>query len=518
VDGYFVFARDLTELKRSEALNAAIIASVLDCIVVFDEAGRMIEFNPAAERIFGYAREDAVGRPITDLVAMPALRALHAAGPGHEAEPGPSELLGRRVEAEGRRADGGVFPLELAVAEVRLADRRLFAAYLRDLTEARAAAAEIARQREALAQSEKLAAFGSLLAGVAHELNNPLSIVLADALLMQEDAAAFPALAARAERIRTAAERCARIVQSFLAMARQQGVRRRPVPAASLIDGVLELLAYGLRSDGIVVVREVPTDLPPVLGDADQLHQVLANLVTNARQALAQHPEPRRLRITARRVGGVVEVAVADSGPGIPEAIRGRVFDPFFTTKPVGLGTGIGLAVSRGIAEAHGGSLDLARSVEGGACFVLRLPVAGPEAAAGEADPPPEADTAATEPRRALIIDDEAGLAGILAEMLGALGFRCDLAATGRQAQPLLSERDYDVILCDLRMPDMGGPAPYAWLERNRPHLCARTAFVTGDALARGADGFLIRSGRPVLGKPFVPREVRELVALLTAR
>jgi signal transduction histidine kinase/CheY-like chemotaxis protein len=458
-----------------------------------------------------------VGRPIADLVATPALRALHAPGPGGDTEPpGRGELLGRRLEAEGRRADGGVFPLELAVAEVRLADHRLFTAYLRDLTEARAAA-EIARQREALAQSEKLAAFGSLLAGVAHELNNPLAIVLADALLMQEDAVALPALAARAERIRTAAERCARIVRSFLAMARQQGVRRCLVPTASLIDDVLELLAYGLRSDGIMVVRDVPAGLPPVLGDADQLHQVLANLVTNARQALEHHPEPRRLRIAARVVGAMVEIAVADSGPGIPEAIRGRVFDPFFTTKPVGLGTGIGLAVSRGIAEAHGESLDLARSAEGGACILLRLHLAGPQDAA---DPtPPEVPAPATGPGRALIIDDETELARILAEMLGALGFRCDLAATGRQALPLLSERDYDdVILCDLHMPDMGGPALYGWLERNRPHRCARTAFVTGDALARGAEGFLVRSGRPVLEKPFVPREVRELVTLLTAR
>src|SRR3712207_5887407 len=148
VEGYFVFARDLTELKRSEALNAAITASALDCIIVTDDAGRMVEFNPAAERTFGYAREEALGRPLGDLVVSPALRAWHASGFRHDAETGRGPLLGRRIEAEGMRASGTVFPLELAIAEVRLADRRLFTAYLRDLTEARAAAAEIARQRE----------------------------------------------------------------------------------------------------------------------------------------------------------------------------------------------------------------------------------------------------------------------------------------------------------------------------------------------------------------------------------
>ena len=116
-----------------------------------------------------------------------------------------------------------------------------------------------------------------------------------------------------------------------------------------------------------------------------------------------------------------------------------------------------------------------------------------------------------------LVVDDEAELAGLLARMLAALGFRCDLASTGREAQRLLSERDYDAILCDLRMPDMDGQALYGWLEENRAHLCRRTAFVTGDALSRAAGGFLARSGRPVLDKPFVPEEVRRLVVVLAA-
>jgi two-component system NtrC family sensor kinase len=389
------------------------------------------------------------------------------------------------------------------------------------LREARAAAAELQRQREALLQAEKMAAFGSLLAGVAHELNNPLSIVLAGTLLLQEKAeeATAPALATEAERIRVAAERCARIVRSFLAMARQQEARRRPVAAASLIDGALELLAYGLRSDGVDVAREVPAGLPPVLGDADQLHQVLANLITNARQALEHRSGPRRLRIAARAAGDAVEISVADNGPGIPAEVRGRIFDPFFTTKPVGVGTGIGLAVSRGVAEAHGGSLELADAVgeDGGACFVLRLP----RADSGDPAPGPPDPSAATAspagPRTALVVDDEVELADVLARLLAGLGFRCDLAATGREAQRLLSERDYDAILCDLRMPDMDGPALYGWLEENRAHLCRRTAFVTGDALSRAGGGFLARSGRPVLEKPFAPEEVRRLVVALAA-
>jgi two-component system NtrC family sensor kinase len=390
------------------------------------------------------------------------------------------------------------------------------------LRQARASAAELQRQREALLQAEKMAALGSLLAGVAHELNNPLSIVLAGALLLQEEAeeAAAPGLARGAERIRVAAERCARIVRSFLAMARQQEARRRPVSVAALVDGALELLAYGLRSDGMEVAREIPADLPVVLGDADQLHQVLANLVTNARQALEDRSGPRRLRIAARAAGGAVELSVADNGPGVPAELRGRIFDPFFTTKPVGVGTGIGLAVSRGIAEAHGGSLELAEAAErgGGARFILRLPRAGANsAAAGGADPTPAGGAVRAGHGAALIVDDEAEVAGMLALMLVPLGFRCDLAATGREAQRLLSSRDYDAILCDLRMPDVDGQTLYGWLEANRAHLCRRTAFVTGDTLGKAAADFLAGSGRPVLEKPFVPEEVRRVVAALAA-
>lgn len=216
IDGYLVFARDLTDLKlgerrlseqlaalqMSQALNAAITASALDCVVVIDEAGCVVEFNPAAERTFGHARADVLGRAIGDIIVPPHLRARHAAGFARYLATGEAHVLGRRMEIEGMRASGEVFPLELAITEVRLPGRRLFTAYLRDLTSAKAAVAELQQSREALHQSEKMAAFGSLLAGVAHELNNPLSIVIGNAMMLHEDAAAAdPGLALPALRL-----------------------------------------------------------------------------------------------------------------------------------------------------------------------------------------------------------------------------------------------------------------------------------------------------------------------------
>jgi CheY-like chemotaxis protein len=283
--------------------------------------------------------------------------------------------------------------------------------------------------------------------------------------------------------------------------------------ASKMIDDALQLLAYQLRSCGIAVTRDVPVELPPLLGDADQLQQVMANLLTNARQALEQCAEPRYIHIAARMADDAIEVTVADNGPGIPADVQGRIFDPFFTTKPIGAGTGIGLAVSRGIAEAHGGSLGLSDAAEGGACFVLRLPLAPAEVVTAAERVARRAEAGEAQPvRRALVVDDEPDLAGMLAEILRPLGYRCDLAGTGAEAQRLLMGRDYDVILCDLRMPDIDGGALYAWMEGVRPHLCARTVFVTGDTLGQATSDVLARSNRPVIEKPFLPETVRQLV------
>jgi two-component system NtrC family sensor kinase len=515
IDGYFVLARDLTDLKLSDALAAATIASALDCIVMIDESGAIIEFNPAAEATFGHSREFAVGRQMAELLIPPALRAGHHVGMQRYLATSEAKFLGRRIEIEALRADGEIFPIELAITEIRLAGRRMFTAHLRDISASRKAVAEIQRQREALQQSEKMAAFGSLLAGVAHELNNPLSIAIGHALMLEEEMQGTKA-GDRSGKIRAAAERCARVVRSFLAIARQRKATLEALDVAALVEGVVQLLSYGLASSGVEVERALPANLPPVLGDADQLHQVLANLLTNAQQALESRPHPRRIRIAACAPGDQIEIVVSDNGPGIPAELRGRIFDPFFTTKPVGAGTGIGLSISRGMVEAHGGSMALAPPEPGGATFVIRLPAAT-HVAASPAAPAVERRPAAAPARHALIVDDEPEVAELLAEMLTAQGLRCQIAPDGAKAQALLESRDFDVILCDLRMPMMDGRTLLGWLGSHRPALRNRLAFITGDTLGPGAGADLLELGRPILEKPFTSADVRALVASLIA-
>jgi two-component system NtrC family sensor kinase len=271
-----------------------------------------------------------------------------------------------------------------------------------------------------------------------------------------------------------------------------------------------------MRTSGVTVEQDIAPDLPTLSCDPDQMVQVLSNLLINARHVLEDQPQPRRVRLTARAEAEWAYIEVADNGPGVAEAIRSRIFDPFFTTKAAGSGTGIGLAVSRGMVEAHGGSLSLAPADGEGARFVIRLPLAH------DAPPQSDANGAAGEVRRlapatrtALVVDDEPEIGEVLAEMLRKLGYRIEVKASGEDAQAALSQRDYDVVFSDLRMPGLDGPALYAWMAEHRPHLCARTAFITADTLSPSSHRFLAGAERPVLEKPFTPAELRQLLAQL---
>ena len=519
-----VSVRDLRErrqaeqaLRETEARTRAVVEAALDAIITIDAAGTILEFNAAAERIFGYAREEVLGRPVGETIVPPEAREQHRAGMARYVATNQPRLIGRRNELMAMRADGSTFPAELTMTELRLGGRQLFTAFIRDLTESKRLEQEMALQRERLHQSEKLGALGSLLAGVAHELNNPLSVVVAQATLLEETAT-DERVKARGQRIRAAAERCARIVRTFLAMARQRPQQRTAVSIASTVEDALDLLAYGLRTSSIAVVRDLPPDLPVVWADGDQINQVLTNLIMNAQQAMADLPGERRLVIAARHDAraGTVRIEVRDSGPGVPAALRSRVFDPFFTTKPTGLGTGVGLSVCHGIVSAHGGTITVGDAPEGGASFVVELPIASPQAQQGREDGGPEAIAAAE--RRVLVVDDEAEIASTLAEILALDGFTVDIADSGEAAIARVAACPYDLVLSDLRMPGLDGPALYRHLVAERPELARRMVIVTGDTLNPGAQTFLSQSGLPCLEKPFDPADVRRVVAELLAR
>jgi PAS domain S-box-containing protein len=416
------------------------------------------------------------------------------------------------VEVRLRRADGSEFWAAFTSRLITFEGQNAVVTALVDLTERKRVEAELARQRQILHQNEKMSALGSLLAGVAHELNNPLSVVVGHASLL-EDFATDTAIRERALKIRTAADRCARIVRTFLAMARSKPRQRTAVQLNDTIAEALEIVAYGLRTADVEVVRDLAPDLPPIAADGDQLHQVFANLFVNAQQALQSIPPPRRLTVRSGFDAETVWVEVADNGPGVPADLAGRIFEPFFTTKPQGVGTGVGLSVCHGIVAAHGGEIRLEPQQRPGATFVMRLPRTPVEAV----ERPAEAPVRRRGPARILVVDDEPEIGQMLIDILERDGYRVDRASSGREALSRLRTSKVDLILSDLRMPDLDGPALYRELAAQRPELLSRIVFMTGDTLGGDMTGFLSETGVRLLEKPLDPTAVSTRIALLLA-
>jgi two-component system CheB/CheR fusion protein len=415
-----------------------------------------------------------------------------------------TDITARKQAEEARHAL--TTTLEQRVAELQQAHTAL-----------RHESSERQHMQETLFQREKLAALGTLLANVAHELNNPLAVAAMQLDNLQE-AGGPDAWTEDLETLRQAVERCSRVVQGFLALARQQPPSRSAVALHAIIDDVLVLLRRPLEVDDIPVQLHLADDVPPLWADATQLHHVVANLLTNAYHALRQTAPPRHLTLTTAVNAAHTEVtlAVADSGPGIPEDVQRRVFEPFFTTKAGAMGSGLGLPLCRNIVEGHGGTIRLVSQPGQGTTVSVTLPVAAPDVPAVEASPA-AVTPAETQHGTILLIDDEPGIHRALTQLLRRSGYAITTAANGQEGLAALEARPYDLILCDMRMPDLDGPAFYRELARRHPPLLSRVIFLTGDVLSPEAQAFFAEVHRPHLIKPFKAQEVRQLIQQVLA-
>ncbi|MGE3292737.1 MAG: ATP-binding protein, partial [Geminicoccaceae bacterium] len=299
------------------------------------------------------------------------------------------------------------------------------------------------------------------------------------------------------------------------AMARSRPPQHGPVRLAEVAENALELAGYGLRTADVEIVREFAPNLPAIWGDSDQLHQVLTNLIVNAQQTLLQSAPPRRLWLRLKAEDPEVVIEVADNGPGMAEEVRKRIFEPFFTTKPQGVGTGVGLSVSLGIVTSHGGRISVRREPGAGTCFSVVLPLPAGMPAAGEVEGAPRAVPALR--GRVLVVDDEAEIAELVAEHLRRDGLTVEVVASGRKALLRLQDEAFDVVVSDLRMPDLDGPSLVAELRRRHPELARRVVLITGDALGAELNEALRDADLPVLEKPLdiaaLRGEVRRMLA-----
>jgi PAS domain S-box-containing protein len=503
-------------LRTSEALKAAIFDHARAALISTDVAGRIVEFNPSAETMFGHTRGQVLGQLVSDVIIPPRLRGAHEHGMQRMQAGQPARVLGKRMEMHALRFDGSEFPMEMVLWRTDAEGTVFYTASISDLSERVEATQQIDRQREALRQSEKLTTMGSLLAGVSHELNNPLAIVMGRASLLEEKCEGQPALVQDAQRIREAAERCGRIVRTFLNMARSKPARRSAFALNEAVRAAADMLGYAYRSHDIALHLQLDNTLPELSADGDQICQIVLNLLVNAQQALALVHRPRRVDASTGIDGAGVWLRVADNGPGIAAAARERIFEAFFTTKAEGMGTGMGLSVSRALAREHGGDLLLETAPAGdGAVFCLSLPLAE----ANKAQPTDATHFSANaEPAtlaRVLVVDDETELVGVMREMLESAGYEVATAESGAVAFELLATARFDAIVSDLRMPDMDGAGLWREVSARDPPVARRMLFVTGDMLSPDASEFLSNARCASLEKPFSKAELLARVAQL---
>ncbi len=365
-----------------------------------------------------------------------------------------------------------------------------------------------------LVQSEKLSAIGEFVAGVAHELNNPLTSVIGFTELLKNSDVTEQTRGSL-KHISSSAERCQKIVKSLLSFARQHAPERQSVNVNSIVDAVIEILAYELRTSNIIVTTDLDQNLPAVIGDAHQLQQVFLNMVNNARQAIESHRTSGNIHVTSHLDGDTVRVRFLDDGPGIaPENVK-KLFTPFFTTKPVGKGTGLGLSVSYGMIKEHGGNIVVDSNPGKSTTFTIELPAAKGEVAVQMDAPKAPAQPAPAREgngRKILIVDDEPSILELVTIALQMHGYEVDTLSDGKAALEKLERHRYDLTVLDFKMPGMGGQEVYKHLLCSNPDAARRVLFMTGDVLGEKTENYLKEHGTLCVSKPFTLDTLRSMV------
>ena len=370
-----------------------------------------------------------------------------------------------------------------------------------------------------LLQAEKMAALGQTVSGVAHELNNPLATILTWSERLSQKPDLDPSVRRGLEIILGESERAARIVRNLLTFARKRQTTRLMVDVNQVVRETLALRAYEQRVTNITVISALAAGLPSVFADAHQIQQVLLNLVINAEQAMLSANGRGVLVVRSWHDADreCIILEINDDGPGISEEVQAKIFDPFFTTKEVGKGTGLGLTVAYAIVNEHGGRIRLESTPSAGASFFVEIPVSG--GGAPQAPPAPPAQAPGTAPRHAsvLVVDDEAALAAAVCAALQDAGYTVEQASDGEEALQRVQSRQFDLVVCDLKMPRVDGKTFYGMLVAARPAMASRVVFVTGDVAGTDAETCLEETGCRWLAKPFrltdLVRTAREVLA-----
>ncbi len=503
-------------LHQEQEFARRLVDSFPDLIVVLDNMGRYTWVSPRIKEVLGYAPEELIGDALGERANpedRPTLLGLYRELIAGKRTYASVEYRARNKQDEWRLLRASASPL--FDAEGKIAG---VIASARDVT-------EVKRLEQQLIQSEKLAAMGQMIAGVAHELNNPLTAILGVSELLRERTTDDTARR-QLDLAHRQARRAANIVQNLLAFSRPTAPRKKPLDLNELLQRTLQLHEYSLRRNNVAVDFVPKPNLPCVVGDANQLIQVFLNLITNAEQAIREVRDSGTLRIRLDSADNAVQVSFQDDGSGIrPEALP-RIFDPFFTTKRPGRGTGLGLSICMAIVKEHGGDIEAQTASDGGAVFTLSLPISGAQDTAAASQGPGVAQVeGASQPvsllqgRSILVVDDEESIGELVQDGLSPRGLVVDRASTGEEALRLAAKRAYDAVLCDL---NLAGPTGQAMSGREVIDRLSQSAgwqhgqkpffiFMTGE-LANPAMLEILGRGSRVLQKPF---RISELLSIL---
>jgi PAS domain S-box-containing protein len=516
-------------LRESETRQRAVLESAMDAFVGMDHEGRVTEFNPAAERMFGHARAAVLGRELAEVVVPAAYREAHRRGLARYLATGESTILGGRIEVTALRADGSEFPVELTVTGLQVSGPPAFGAYIRDLTEPKRAAAARTSLEAQLQQSQKMEAVGRLAGGVAHDFNNMLTVITGRAHMLMGRLKPGEPMHRDVELILKTSQRAVALTSQLLAFSRKQVVQPRVLELGPLVAELAPMLQRMIGEDVELAVEPVEGS-GRVKVDPSQMQQVLMNLAVNARDAMTGGG---RITVTIRDVevseatavsranltpGPYVTLAVRDTGSGMSEEIAAHVFEPFFTTKEHGKGTGLGLSTVYGIVEQSHGHIQVDSALGAGTTFTIHLPRVEEPVAEAPADPGRRLRTTS---RTVLVVDDEPEVLGLASEILRRVGYVVLEAADGATALDVARRHEGEIhlLVTDMVMPGLSGRDLSERLRALRPSL--RVLYISGyvqDASARAA---LASERSAFVAKPFSPElltdRVRELLATADA-
>jgi PAS domain S-box-containing protein len=486
-----MFRREVVaELLEEKRFRESIISSLVEGAAEVSSDGRILSINPAFAEVVGCQELNVLDLTVAEVLGL---------------DPGVQEQILTASESvivavHDRR-------VRVNASRVRMdGESAGYLVLLEDITDLLRAQEEREALRRKLAQTEKLSALGQMVAGIAHELNNPLTGVIGFTQILQERTEDEPS-ARNLDKILHEAKRCQEIVANLQTFSSRCSIDKKPGDLNQLLQDALIACTPRLREQGIEVVREMTENLPAVPMDAQNMQRVLVQLIENAEQAMRRHSRQGRLVVRSRQLQDRVQLEIQDNGVGIPQDNLRRIFDPFFSTAEVGEGMGLGLSMAYGILREHGGRILVSSRQGEGATFTMDLPAQTQAAVASKREVPHLAHR-----RSVLVVDDEPVILDLLVDLLESKGVSVVTAENGLQALEKLEGASYDAVVLDLKMPVMGGRELYEKLREGRPELLQRIFFSTGDIVNSETREFLDDVGVPCIQKPFQIDQVLEVL------